>query len=403
MPELSRRIRSIVTEGGDGWGVHYRATKMRAAGEPVVMLSIGDHDIKTDRAILDAMMQSAVGGHLGYTAMPGISALRKAIAERSLKFNTQSAEATNVIVTSGGQGAIFATMTAVLDPGESCVVLDPYYASFDLTVRAASARPIIVPTRAEDGFQPDAEAIEAALAPDTRAILINTPNNPTGAVYARERLEAIADLCIRRDLWLISDELYDSQVFDGAHLSPRDLPGMVDRTVVIGSMSKGFAMTGARVGWALGPKDLIDRMIDLAGTTTYGLPGFIQDAAVFALTEHPESETEVAERYRCRRNIAVDVVSGSNLLRISPPQGGMYVMLDVRSVAQTGTEFAEALLDQEKIAVMPAESFGSAAAGHVRIALTVADAELASALHRILKFAERRAAENGDGLAAGGA
>ncbi|MEL6998332.1 MAG: pyridoxal phosphate-dependent aminotransferase [Pseudomonadota bacterium] len=402
MPELSRRITSIVAAGGDGWAVHYRATKLRAAGKPIVMLSIGDHDIKTDPAILRAMTQSAEAGHLGYTAMAGIPPLREAIARRSEQLNRQPARPENVIVTSGGQGAIFAAMTAVLDPGQSCVVLDPYYASFDLTVRAACARPIVVPTRADDGFQPDVASIEAALADDTRSILINTPNNPTGAVYARDRLEALADLCVRRDLWLISDELYDSQVFDGEHVSPRTLPGMAERTIVIGSMSKGFAMTGARIGWALGPRELIDRMVDLAGTTTYGLPGFLQDAAVFALQEHPELEAAVSDRYRRRRNIAVDAVSGSNLLRISPPQGGMYVMLDVRSAAASGIEFAEALLDEESIAVMPAESFGNAAAGHVRIALTVDDDALESSFRRIMRFAERHAAGGNSAVAVGG-
>ncbi len=390
MPRLSGRICGIVHEGGDGWEIYYRARAMQAAGQPVVMLSIGDHDIKTAPQVLDAMDASARGGNLGYASVPGSAALRTAIAARVTARGGPPATADQVIVTPGGQGAIFAAMMAALDPGDDCVILDPYYASFDITVRATSATPIIVPTLAEDGFQPDAAAIEAALTPRTRAILINSPNNPTGAVYHRDRLEALADLCRRHDLWVISDELYESQVHDGAHVSIRDLEDMAGRTFLIGSMSKGFAMTGARVGWAVAPADATARMIDLAGATTYGLPGFIQDAALFALTEFSAHEAEVAARYRRRRDIAVEVLGATNRLGFVPPEGGMYVMLDVRPTGLDGVDFSARLLEEQLIGVMPGESFGNAAAGHVRVALTVADDALRAAMQRIVAFAERQ-------------
>lgn len=392
MPQLSNRITSIVRGGDDGWGVYYRAQEMRAAGEHITMLSIGDHDVKTAPEILDAMMESARGGNLGYTSIQGSKSLRQAVADRVSRTRRVGATPENIMITSGGQGAIFSAMMALLDPGQSCIVLDPYYASFDITVRAVSGTPIIVPTQASQGFQPDPDAIADAVRDDTRAILINTPNNPTGAVYEVDRLEAVAEICRSRDLWLISDELYDGQVFEGSHVSPRDLPGMVERTIVIGSMSKGYAMTGARIGWAVGPEDLIQRMVDLAGSTTYGLPGFLQDASSYALTELADQERVVAERYLRRRNIAVTAIEGSNLIRISPPSGGMYVMLDVRATGLSGVEFATRLLETEKIGVMPGESFGNAAAGHVRIALTVPDDELQDAMQRVLSFAESRVA-----------
>jgi arginine:pyruvate transaminase len=390
--KLSRRICGVVAGESDGWDLYYRARALKQTGEPVVMLSIGDHDIKTAPHILDAMDASARGGNLGYAAVPGTDALRRAIADRANALNQVPVAANEVIVTTGGQAALFASMMATLDPGDACVVLDPYYTSFEVTVRSVSATPIFVPTRAEDGFQPDASAIEAALTPETRTIRINTTNNRTGAVYSRERLEAIADLCRRRDLWLISDELYDSQVHDGSHLSPRDLPGMAERTFQIGSMSKGYAMTGSRIGWAIAPRDAVDRMIDMANATTYGLPGFIQDAAEYALTECRESESEVAERYRHRRNLAVSALGNGPGLSVSPPQGGMYLMLNVRATGLSGDEFGARLLDEERIAVMPGESFGKAAAGHIRIALTVADAALEDAMKRIADLAARLAA-----------
>ncbi|MEM6620704.1 MAG: aminotransferase class I/II-fold pyridoxal phosphate-dependent enzyme [Pseudomonadota bacterium] len=393
MPDLSERIRGVVADGSDGWELHYRARELKTAGEPVIMLSIGDHDIKTSPSIIDAMHASALGGHLGYTSSTGVGALRSAIADRVTRRNTVGAEASDIVVCAGGQGAIFASMMAALDPGDACVLLDPFYATFDVTVRAVSGLPIIVPTDAENGFQPNPDWIAAAIAPSTRAILINTPNNPTGAVYERERLEAISELCLRHDLWLISDELYDSQVHDGSHLSPRDLPGMAARTFVIGSMSKGYAMTGARVGWVVAPPKAVGALADLSNATTYGLPGFIQDAATHALTQMGEQEAEIAERYKARRDLAVSAIGNVAGVRISPPQGGMYVMLDIRETGLSGQDFAEKLLEEERIGVMPGESFGDAAAGHVRVALTVSEAELEDAVRRTAALAAKFAAQ----------
>lgn len=395
MAGLSTRITTLVPEAGDGWEVHYRATEMRAAGRAVTMLSIGDHDVPTSEPILAAMKAGIDGGHLGYLDVSGTAALRRAVADRAAARSGVPTGPENVVITSGGQGGLFAAMMAALDPGDSCVVLDPYYATFCITVRAASATPIVVATRPEDGFQPDAAAIEAALTPRTRAILINTPNNPSGASYTPERLRALADLCRRRDLWLIADELYDSQVHDGAYLSPRALPGMAERTFAVGSMSKGYAMTGSRVGWVIAPEEAALRLGDLALATTYGLPGYIQDAALHALTACAGEEAEVAARYRRRRDIAVAALGNGGVLGHVPPEGGMYLMLDVRRTGLDGIGFAGRLLDEEAIAVMPGESFGRAAAGHIRIAMTVPDEELGRAVARIVAFAERVAAESG--------
>jgi len=385
--ELSKRIRGIVGGGDDGWSVHYRGQAMKAAGEPVVLLTVGDHDILTDASILGAMKAAMDAGKLGYSSVMGIPPLRDAIARRVTVRRPVGAARENVVVTPGGQAAIFAAMTAVLDPGQSCVVLDPYYATFAQTVRAAGGRPIVVPTPAEQGFQPDAGLIEAALAPDTRAILVNTPNNPTGAVYTPARLAAVAELCRRRDLWAISDELYEGQVHEGQHVSLRDLPGMAERTLVIGSLSKSHAMTGSRMGWVVGPAEAVARLGDLATTTTYGVPPFIQEAALHALTEGAAIEADIAARYARRARAAVEALGNAPGLRAVPPQGGMYLMLDIRGTGLGGNAFAEGLLAAERIAVMPGESFGAAAAGHLRIALTVPEAALRDALARIARHA----------------
>lgn len=386
--QVSARVREVVGGGDDGWSLYYRARAMAAAGAPVVMLTIGDHDIKTDPSILSAMAASMSSGNLGYSPVNGAENLRAVIAGRmTARFGREVASG-QIVVTPGGQAGLFAAMMAALDPGQSCIVFDPFYATYQQTVRAASGRPIMVPTRPEDGFQPDIDAVRAALAPDTRAILLNSPNNPTGAVYDRKRLEALAALCIERDIWLISDEVYASQVWDGEHLSPAALPGMADRTLVVDSLSKSHAMTGSRLGWVCAPPEAAARLADLSNTTNYGVPSFIQDAATYALSVGGEIEAAIAARYRARRDGVLRALGNGVAVGVVPPQAGMYIMLDIRKTGLSGDAFAERLLEAERIAVMPGESFGDAAAGHLRIALTQPEAVLVDAIQRIAAFAE---------------
>jgi arginine:pyruvate transaminase len=232
----------------------------------------------------------------------------------------------------------------------------------------------------------------ARAAPGAKSLLINSPNNPTGVIYSDATLRGIAEICIRHDLWLISDEVYDTQVWHGHHLSPRALPGMADRTLVVGSMSKSHAMTGSRIGWIVGPEDAVGHLINLSTHTTYGVPGYIQDAALFALQQGPGLEEEIAAPFRRRRAIAAQVLAGTNTVTAVPSDGAMYLMLDIRATGLSGEAFANALLDAERIAVMPGESFGQSAAGHLRVAMTVDDAAFADALTRLVAFADRHRA-----------
>ncbi|MGB1236358.1 MAG: pyridoxal phosphate-dependent aminotransferase, partial [Planktomarina sp.] len=292
----------------------------------------------------------------------------------------------NVLITPGGQSALYAAHMVTCDAGDTALYLDPFYATYPGTIRGVSCTPRRIATRAEDAFQPRRNDI-AAQAAGAKSLLINSPNNPTGVVYTRDTVEMLADVAKRHDLWLISDEVYDSQIWEGAHLSPRQLPDMAERTLVIGSMSKSHAMTGSRVGWVCGPEAVIENLINLSTHTTYGVPGYIQDAALFALNEGAPLEEDVGAPFRRRRDIALRLLSVQNMVQHVPSGGAMYMMLDIRATGLSGLEFANALLDEEKIAVMPGESFGSAAAGHVRVALTVADDAFESAFQTVLNFA----------------
>ncbi|WP_170592602.1 pyridoxal phosphate-dependent aminotransferase [Ruegeria arenilitoris] len=390
--KLSHRITHLTGGGSDGWDVFYRARRMIAEGQAVTELTIGEHDIRTHPSILAEMDRSARAGHTGYAMVPGTDLLRDTVAARVQTRTGVPTTRHNVLITPGGQAALFAAHMAVCDPGDVGLYLDPFYATYPGTIRGAGAIARAVQTRAEDAFQPDAAMI-AEQAEGAASLLINTPNNPTGVVYSRETLTEIADLCRERDIWLISDEVYDTQVWDGAHLSPRALPGMADRTLVVGSMSKSHAMTGSRCGWIVGPEEAIEHLINLATHTTYGVPGFIQDAASYALTAGDELEEEVAAPFRRRRALAMQVLARQNTVGLIPAQGAMYLMLDIRATGQSGEDFANALLDTHAIAVMPGESFGQAAAGHVRVAMTIDDDRFATALQTLCDFAARLAGQ----------
>ncbi|MBM2320967.1 MULTISPECIES: pyridoxal phosphate-dependent aminotransferase [Marivita] len=386
MPALSHRITTLNGDGSDGWDVFYRARAMIADGVPVTELTIGEHDIGTDPSILKAMYESALGGHTGYAIVPGISALRDEVAARVEAQSGVPTRRENVLITPGGQAGLFAAHMAVCAPGDVALFVDPYYATYPGVLRSVGAVPRAVETRSSQGFLPQRDVLKAAVEAAT-SLLINTPNNPTGAVYPRATLHDIAEVVTAQDMWLISDEVYDTQVWDGAHISPRALPGMAERTLVIGSMSKSHAMTGSRIGWIVGPEDAITCLVDLATNTTYGVPGYIQDAALFGLRTGLPLEAQVAEPFRRRRAIAERILASQTVLRMIPAQGAMYVMLDVRATGMNGEEFAFALLDAHHIAVMPGESFGRSAAGHVRVAMTQEDSRFKAALRTLCEFA----------------
>jgi len=388
MADFSTRIRSITGSEDDGWGVHYRAQAMQRAGEDVTILSVGDHDFTTDQRVVDACKDSLDAGQHHYSPVTGGIELRAAVSKRITERTGVATSLDNAIICPGGQAGLYACATLAINPGDEAIIVEPYYATYAQTILAAGGVPVCVATLPEDGFQPSAEAIAAAITSKTRMILINSPQNPSGVVYTLETLDGIAAACRQHDLWLVSDEVYESQVYDGEHISPRALEGMAERTLVIGSMSKSHAMTGWRVGWVIGPEAAIASLADLFLTMTYGMAPFIQNAALVGLREGGKGEKEIASLYHRRRDRALQALSKSAKLNVHAPAAAMYLLIDVRAVSASGEAFANALLDEEKIGVMPGESFGASAAGHIRISLCTEDDKLAKACARIGDFAD---------------
>lgn len=395
MPAPSSRISGISPSGKDGWEVHFAAYKRKTAGEDILMLSVGDHDFPTPPETVEACVQALRDGYHHYTPLPGLPRLREAMARISTMSTGVETAASEILATGGGQGALFAAAQGVLDPGDHAIVVAPYYAIYPGTFRAAGATFTVLETSAEDGFEPRADTLEAAVRPNTKAVLINSPNNPTGAVYSRETLEGVAEVCRGHDLWLLSDEVYWMHCgSDGGrkHISPRGLPGMKERTLVINSLSKSHGMTGWRIGWLTGPKDFIRTLINLNLVSTYGLNDFVSQAAIAAL-ENDYGVEEIAGIYDARRAAFLAEMRGLNEVVVRGSEGGMYVMLDIRAVDPDCERFAWRFLDAEKVAVMPGASFGEAAAGHIRISLCQPEDKLREAAARLRRFVATYPAE----------
>ena len=386
----SARLNSEAAGAEDAWETHYKARRMKSLGNPVVDLTIGDHDKPTDSAIIDAMHSSAREGRTGYTEVAGTLRLRESLATRIRSRTGVATSPEQVVVTNGGQAALFAAHLAVLNPGDRAICIDPYYPTYPGTIRGTGGKAVYSPARSDGGFQPDLAALEQA-AEGSRSILLNSPNNPTGVAYSKQVLEQVAKIAIRHDLWVISDEVYDSMVWNGRHLSVSSLPNMRERTIVIGSMSKSFAMTGFRLGWLSGPSDAVAAATEMMSVISFGVSEFIQDAALHALRHGGKIENEIWRRFNERNEACLEAMKAQDLVHVVPPAAGMYLLLDIRKSGLSGIEFARGLLREHNVALMPGESFGNEAAGHVRIALCEDCPVLLDALKSVVKFAAKAA------------
>ena len=384
----SATIARLENEGSRAWDIHVRAQEERRRGRDVILLSIGDPDFPTPPGIVDALVESVTQGNTHYGDVDGARELRCAIADRHARETGTDVGWENVTVTPGAQGALFGAIMCLAQPGDEVVVPQPCYVTYDSVVQASGATLVSVPLRPERSFHLDADDVAAAITPRTRAIMINTPHNPTGAALGRDELEGLAHLCRVHDLWLVSDEVYSRTLFDGRrHVSPWSLPDMASRCVVIGSLSKSHAMTGWRVGWTVAPAAFARHMYNLALAIHYGLPSFIQAAAVEAVRGDYHEVGEMTRRYQTRLDLMCDCLASCGNLAVVRPQGACFMMIDVRATGLSSMDFSWRLLEEAGVAVLACESFGSAGAGFVRLSLTASDDDLRVAGARIAGFA----------------
>ncbi len=389
MPQASSRISQISETDLEGWEVYLEALKRQRAGQDIIMTSIGEHDFDAPKPTIDACKTALDTGHHNYTDIPGKPDLRSAMARLSCKALGVEIKPSEIVAMPGGQACLYAAMQAAIDPGDHVIAISPYYVTYPGTIRAAGASFTLVDAYSDDGFQPKAEAIEAAIQDNTKAILLNTPNNPTCAIYTRETLEAIADVCERHDLWVISDEVYWS-LSNGQHISPMAIDGMRDRTLAVLSMSKSHGLTGWRIGWIASTEAMAYNFSQHNLVSNYGMCDFISKAAADALNGDFGVD-DIAATYKRRGEVFLAALGETNAIRVLNKPGSMYFMLDVRAKTKNTQEFAFKLLEDELVATMPGESFGPTAAGHLRISLGESEERLKEAATRLRRFTEQYA------------
>ncbi|HUC10617.1 MAG TPA: pyridoxal phosphate-dependent aminotransferase [Stellaceae bacterium] len=386
--QFSSRVERLSGPGTGAWSIQQEASLLRDSGHDVISLTVGDPDQPTPAPVVEATIDALRRGRTGYAPTVGYPQLRAAIAARFVHRSGRPCTAENVTVTPGAQGGLYCALQCVVGPGDEVIVPEPVYATYQGVAAASGAELVMVPLSAERGFHPDLDSIAGAVTPRTRAVWINSPHNPTGAVFTTEEIAGIAEICRRHDLWLVSDEVYEDLAFTRPHLSPWSLPAMAERTIVVSSLSKSHAMPGFRLGWIIGPPALGRHLFALLLSMTYGSPPFIQLGALAALGGELPEVAALRADYRRRAALMSGILAAAPNCRPIPPEGGMFVLLDIRGTGMAAQQFAKLLLEREDVAVLPCDAFGPSAAGHLRISLTEPDERLAEAGRRIVRCAE---------------
>lgn len=383
---FSPLVDRIAGHGVAAWDIHYAACEAQERGEDVILLSVGDPDFATPDFITEAAITALRAGDTHYTHIAGRTELRQAIAARYAKSLGREVLAENVITMAGAQNALFVASLCLLQAGDEVISLDPMYVTYEATLRASGATLVRVACDPDSGFRLDAARLAAAITSRTRALFLSNPNNPTGVTLDLAELQAIAELAIAHDLWVVVDEVYESLCYEHEYVSLGSLPGMAERCVVVSSLSKSHAMTGWRMGWIVATPALIRHAENLSLSMVYGLPGFVMEAALVAVTAHAEVTVGMREIYRRRRDLVVAELQDCPAISVLKPDAGMFVLLDVRATGLSSLEFAWRLLRETGVSVLDAAAFGEPAQGFVRLAFTVSDEHLTQACQRIKTF-----------------
>jgi arginine:pyruvate transaminase len=378
--------------GSEKWDVHIEGRRRAALGEDLIFLSIGEPDALPPQAVMDEADRAMRRGRTRYAHGQGEPALRQALANRYTATTGRAISPDQFIYTSGTQTGLFTAIMTTVELGDEVLMSDPYYATYESVIAAAGGMPKPIPADPDRSFHLTAADLEKSITGKSRVLLLNSPGNPTGAVLSREEIRAIGDVCKVHGLWIVSDEVYAAMTYGNTvFASPFDEADLEDRTIVVSSLSKTHAMPGFRSGWIAASPEYCAKALPFCEAMMFGAQPFLQDAAAFALNTHfAEVDAQMA-RYESRARALVAGLADARRISARMPEGGMFVMVDVRKTGLSGEAFARKLLAEEGVVTMPGESFGAGGQGHIRVALTVDEAQIAEACRRMARLAERLA------------
>ncbi len=358
-------------------------TEMAARYGDVINLSIGDPDIPTPRGIIQQVYEDALAGHTKYTDPRGYPELRQAIRDFYREEYGDQVEDQEVFVTASGVVGMYLAMQVLLDPGDEVIIPDPYFTCYADQVQAAGGVPVFLPTCEEEGFAIDLERLESLVTPRTKTVLINTPNNPTGACLSRKQLEQLAEFCMGHDLYVVADDIYTNFTYGEPFFPIRALPGMGERTITVNSFSKNFIMTGFRVGNIIAPAAVVRALKQMNEYVVYSAPALSQRGALWALRERARLEPPILQQFRERMEYAAKRINQVGWMTVPVPQGSIYLFPSIRRTGMTSAQVTRRILEEAHVLVLPGDTFGACGEGYLRIACTVENSVMGEAMDRI--------------------
>ncbi|MDQ2944297.1 MAG: pyridoxal phosphate-dependent aminotransferase [Candidatus Dormibacteraeota bacterium] len=383
---FAERMSRLGTEGA--FEVLAKARRLEAGGKKIVHLEIGEPDFATPDNIVEAGISAMQHGYTHYTPASGIFEAREAVAGFVARTLKTEVDPTEVVLVPGSKNVLLFTLFACIEPGDEVILPDPGYPAYASQVNFIGGVPKTVTLREESGFRMDLDELASLVTPKTRMLIVNTPQNPTGGVLTADDVKFVCELAHKHDLIVVSDEIYSQLVYGFQHVSPLSHPGMRERTVLMDGLSKSYAMTGWRLGYAVAPKALAAKLDQLMINSSSCAAGFTQMAAIEALSA-PESEHAVARMVKVfehRRNLVVEGINAIPGMRCARPQGSFYVFPNIEGTGFDQQELADRLLTEAGVAVLPGTAFGHAGKGFIRLAYTQSEDELKLGLDRIGEF-----------------
>lgn len=348
--------------------VNEKALAMERAGETVIHFEIGRPDFDTPEYIKQACIESLEKGDVFYTSNFGDLELRQEIAGYLNEKRHISYSAEEVLVTVGLSEAVFDVLCTLLNPEDEILIPDPVWINYLNVPQLFGAKPVRYSLLEEKNYQPDIEEIKAKISDRTKAIVLITPNNPTGSILSKDTLEAIADIAVRKNLLVLSDEIYERLLYDNEqHISIASLPDMKERTITLNGFSKAYSMTGWRIGYVAAPKELILQLNKIHQHNTTCAPSFVQKAAIMALRDEKNEVSDMVKEYKNRRDYAVSAINSIEGISCKNPKGAFYIFINVKSLGKSSAQVADYLLEHEKIALVPGDVFGENGEGYLRM------------------------------------